>query len=316
MKNFARFIVIALVILGALLVKEWFYVVDETEQVVITMFGKPVGKPVTEPGLKFKLPFVHKITKYPKNILEWDGPPGQVPTKDKTFISVDVFGRWRIFDALTFRKKIKDINSAQDILDGIVDAAVRNYITSYNLIEAVRSSDRVLSETVEVGVDSGITPMNIAEGLEIGRAKMQDSIKTQAQAKLEEFGINLVEVRFKRINYVEQVLQKVYDRMIQERRQIAEKHRSEGRGESQKIIGQKEKKLNEIYSEAYRKSETVKGEADGLATRIYASAYNRDPEFYSFMKTLDLYKESLDSTTGAVLSTEADFLKYFKKYSK
>ena len=304
-------LIVLLVAAGILLISST-YVVDETQQVVVTMFGKVVGKPVQEPGLHFKLPFLHQVNVFPRNLLEWDGDKGQIPTKDKTFIWVDVFGRWRIVDPLLFFEKVRDESTAQRNLDGIIDAAIRNLITSNNLIEAVRNSNRKMENEIFDG-DAFTDSTNTM--LKIGRSKICQLILSQAQGKLANFGIGLVDLKFKRINYVDDVLQKVYERMVAERRQIAEKYRSEGRGESLKILGEKEKELQRISSEAYKVSQKIKGEADAEATAIYAAAYNRDPEFYSFMKTLEIYKQTFDSTNVAFLSVKNnDFLKYFKQY--
>ena len=307
-----RILLFAAAIIVGSIVYSGMYVLDETQQAVITQFGKAIGKPITKAGLKFKLPVVQKLNSFPKNLLEWDGDPGQVPTKDKTFIWVDVFGRWRIVNALKYFEKVNNEQSAQSKLDDIIDAAVRNVITSNILIESVRNSNREMDFTdrdTSAGIDSTIR--NIA----LGRGKMLEEILEQAQPKLAEFGIELVDVRFKRILYVDKVLRNIYDRMIAERKQIAEKYLSEGRGESSRIAGEKEKELKRIYSEAYKEAQTIKGDADGDAAAIYAAAYNRDPEFYSFIKTLELYQKSLDSTTWAVLTTKTDFLKYLKKYA-
>ena len=305
--------IIVLIVFALAILFSSVYTIDETEQVVVTMFGKAVGKPIVKPGLKWKMPIVHQINRFKKNLLEWDGDKGQVPTKDKTFIWVDVFGRWRIKDALLFFEKLHDEQGAHRKLDDIIDAAVRNLITSNNLIETVRNTNRKM-EIEEKDEDSFVDSTVVI--LDLGRSRMCEDILKQSQPKLADFGIELVDVRFKRINYVDDVLRKVYERMIAERRQIAEKYRSEGRGESSKIIGEKEKELKRIKSEAYRQAQTVKGEADAKATRIYAFAYNRDPEFYSFLKTLDLYRKSFDSTNTVMMSTKNnDFLKYFKQYS-
>lgn len=290
------------------------YIIDETEQAVITMFGKAVGKTVEKPGLKLKIPFVHHVNRFPKNLLAWDGDKGQVPTKDKTFIWVDVFGRWRITNPLVFFETVQDEQGALKKLDDIIDAAVRNLITSNNLIETVRNTNRKME--IEEFVSG---KFNDSAGIvvELGRSKMCEAILQQAHPKLADFGIELVDVRFKRINYVDEVLQKVYDRMIAERRQIAEKFRSEGRGESSKILGEKDKELKKINSHAYRKAQTVRGKADASATKIYASAYDRDPEFYSFLKTLSLYRASFDSSNTLILSTKNnEFLKYLKQYDR
>jgi membrane protease subunit HflC len=287
------------------------YIVDETQQVVVTQFGKVV-RVVTHPGLKAKIPMVQKVNYLRKNLLEWDGQPGQVPTKDKTFLWVDTFARWRIVNAQRFFEKVNNETSAQGKLDDIIDASVRNLVTSHVLIETVRNTNRELGGFDD---DSSAAEPRAVQQVEFGRSRMSQAVLKQASDKLAEFGIELMDVRFKRINYNERVLRDVFNRMIAERKQIAEKYRSEGRGESSKIRGEKEKELKRISSEAYKEAESIKGQADGQATRIYARAYNRDPEFYSFIRTLEMYKTSLDSSTWAVLSTKSDFLKYLKKYT-
>jgi membrane protease subunit HflC len=288
------------------------YVVDETEQVVITQFGKPVGDPKTEPGLYFKLPIVQTANFFPKNLLEWDGDPGQVPTLDKTFIWVDTFARWKIVDSLKFFQTVTNVTGALARLDDILDAAVRNFITSYPLIETVRMTSRKL-DTFEIGVDK-VQEERTLKQITVGRQKIIKGILEQAQPKLMEFGIQLIDVKIKRLNYVEEVRRSVYARMIAERKQIAEKFRSEGQGEARKIEGNQEKELKRITSGAYREAQKIKGKADGEATLIYAQAYEKDPEFYSFLKTLDIYKDTMDKESSLILSTESDFLKYFKGY--
>ena len=287
------------------------YVVDETEQVIITQFGKAIGDAKTEPGLKFKIPLIQQANRFPKNLLEWDGDPGQIPTLDKTFIWVDTFARWKIVDSLKFFQTVNNEIGAYSRLDDIIDSAVRNFITSYSLIETVRKSNREL-DTDEEGVETTEeeTPINITTG----REKIARGIMEQAQPKLDKFGIELVDVKIKRLNYVEEVQASVYQRMIAERNQIAEKFRSEGQGEARKIEGDMEKEMKKITSEAYKTAEEIKGKADAQATLIYAQAYGRDPDFYSFLKTLELYKESIDKETSLVLSTDSEFLKYFKGY--
>ena len=288
------------------------FVVDETEQVVITQFGRSVGEPIKDAGLRFKIPFIQEANFFPKNLLEWDGDPGQMPTLDKTYIWVDTFSRWRIDDPLAFFETVNNEMAALAKLDNIIESATRNLITSHHLIEAVRNSDRKM-DIREVGIDETIKEI-IVKPIEVGREKIAKGIMEQAQPKMLQFGIELVDVRIKRINYVEEVQQAVYNRMIAERKQIAEKFRSEGRGESSKIAGEKEKELKKITSEAYRKAQEIKGKADAEATRIYADAYSKDPEFYSFINTLEIYKDSLDKETWLMLSTKSDFFKYLKKY--
>lgn len=288
------------------------YVVDETEQVIITQFGKAIGTPKLEPGLYFKLPIIAQANYFPKNLLEWDGDPGQVPTLDKTFIWVDTFSRWKIVDPLKFFQTVNNVGGALARLDDILDPAVRNFITSYPLIETVRMTNREL-DTFEVGVDQDQAKRPLGE-ITTGRQKIIKGILAQAQPKLKAFGIEIVDIKIKRLNYVEQVQRSVYQRMIAERKQIAEKFRSEGEGEARKIEGNQERELKRITSEAYKTAQELKGTADGEATTIYAQAYNKDPEFYSFLKTLDIYKKTMDKNSSLILSTKSDFLKYFKGY--
>lgn len=285
------------------------YVVDETEQVVVTQFGKVVGTPVTEPGLKFRVPFIQKATYFPKNLQIWDGDPGQVPTKDKTFLWVDTFARWKIVDPIKYFQTVNNMVSAMSRLDDIIDPAMRNLLTSSRLVETVRNTDRPM-DTFDI-IDGGDVDQSQYK-IEVGRTEITRRILEQAQPKLEPFGIELVDVKIKRINYVDKVRDAVYGRMIAERRQIAEKYRSEGRGEASNIRGDKEKELQMISSEAYKTAEELKGTADAEAAAIYAKAYGVDTDFYSFIQTLEVYRDSLDSTTTLVLSTDSEFMKYFK----
>ena len=286
------------------------FTVDETRQVVITQFGKPVGDPITEPGLNFKIPFVQTVNYFPKNLLQWDGDPSQVPTLDKTYIYVDTFARWKIVDPLKFFQTVNNVVGGLARLDDIIDAAVRNFIAKNPLIETVRWTNRKL-DVSEEGVEETAHRRVMAE-ITTGRQKIVKGILNQANPKLKEFGILLIDVQIKRLNYVEEVRRSVYGRMIAERKQIAERFRSEGEGESRKIEGDRERDLKEITSVAYRKSQEIKGKADAEATLIYARAYNKDPDFYSFLQTLDIYKKTMDKDTTLVLSTDSDFLRYFK----
>ncbi len=288
------------------------YIVNETEQVVVTQWGRVVDIPKQAPGLYFKVPFIQEATYFPKNLLMWDGDPGQIPTLDKTYIWVDVFARWKIVDPVKFFQTVNNTVSAQGRLDDIIDPATRNFITSYRLIEAVRRSNREL-DTFEIGLED-IQKEQI-EQIAAGRDKITQGILEQAQPKLSPFGIELVDVKIKRINYVEQVRESVYGRMIAERKQIAEKFRSEGKGEAAKIMGEKERDLKRITSEAYRTAQEIKGKADAEATKLYAQAYGVDPEFYSFIKSLEVYNETLGDNSSVVLSTSAEFLKYLKGYN-
>ena len=283
------------------------YMVDEREQAVITQFGKVIGNPVTEPGLKFKVPFLHKANYFPKHLLIWDGIPGQVPTQDKTYIFVDTFARWRIVDPIKFFQTVSNETSALIRLDGIIDPAVRNLISSNPLVEIVRNTDRAMDTFIESD------EQRIQYQINKGREELTRLIVKQAADKLMPFGIELVDVKIKRINYIDSVRKAVYDRMIAERRQIAAKFRAEGLGEASNIRGKKEKELYVIKSQAYKEVQEIKGAADAEAAGIYAKAYGADPEFYAFLKSLDVYKKSLNKDTTLVLSTDAEPLKYLKK---
>ncbi len=310
-KAAAGLVLAALIIVGAMCA----YTVDETQQVVITRFSK-VNRTVKEPGLRFKLPMVERAVIFPRNLQEWDGDPGEVPTRDKTYIYVDTFARWKIIDPVLFFKTIGfPAELASPRLNEIIDPAVQNLITSNRLIESVRNSNREL-DTFEIGLEENEQKkQRTAYAVKIGRQKIDEMILKEAQPKLEKFGIELVDVKIKRLNYREEVRRSVYDRMIAERKQIAQKFRSEGKGEAQKILGDKELDLKKIRSEAYRRSQEIKGRADAEATRLYADAFGRDPEFYSFVKTLEIYDEALDKESTLILSTDSDLLKYLKGYS-
>ena len=308
-------IIVIILILAAVLVYNSAYIVDETEQVIITQFGRITGEPKTTPGLRFKIPFIQNANVFNKNLLEWDGDPGQIPTLEKTYIWVDTFARWKIVDPIKFFQTVNNRFNAITKLNDIIDPAVRNYITSYSLIEAVRKSNRELGID-ELGLEDIEKDQRASYSITFGREKISQGIMKQAQPKLAQFGIELVDVKIKRINYVESVRKSVYDRMIAERNQIAEKFRSEGRGEARKIIGEKDKKLKEITSQAYKTAQEIKGKADAQATKIYANAYGVDPEFYSFTRTLEIYNEALDEKSSLVLSTDSEFLKYMKGYAK
>ena len=288
------------------------YVVDETEQAIITQFGRAVGEAKTSPGLYFKVPLIQQANYFPKNLLQWDGDPGQIPTLDKTYIWVDTFARWKIVDPLKFFQTVNNVTSALARLDDILDAAVRNYITSYPLLETVRVTNRKL-DTFEVGIGDN-QEERITRNISTGRKQIIKQVQEQARPKLAEFGTQLVDVKIKRLNYVEEVQQSVYSRMIAERKQIAEKFRSEGKGEASKIAGNREKELKKITSEAYKISQEIKGKADAEAAAIYAEALGRDPQFYSFIKTLEIYKETMDKNTSLILSTDSEFLQYLKDY--
>ena len=311
-------IVLIIVVLSIFILFASAYKVDETEQVVVTQFGRVIGSPKTEPGLYFKIPFIQHVTYFPKNLQEWDGDPGQIPTLEKTYIWVDAFARWRIVEPIKFFQTVNNTTSARGRLDDILDPAVRNFVTSYSLIETVRRTNRVM-DTFEVGIGS----KNEREGaqrsqfiINTGRENIMKGILKQAQPKLEPFGIELVDIKIKRVNYVEQVQKSVYGRMIAERKQIAEKFRSEGKGEAQKILGKKERELKRITSEAYRKAQEIKGEAEAESTKLYAEAFGIDPDFYSFSKTLEIYGDTLGDDASLVISTESELFRYLKGSSK
>jgi membrane protease subunit HflC len=309
----SRSFIILLAILAIFLSFNSADMVNETEQVVVTQFGKVVGAPKIDPGLYFKIPFIQNANYFPKNLLDWDGDPGQIPTLEKTYIWVDAFARWKIVDPVKFFQTVNNTTSALSRLDDIIDPAVRNLITSYRLIETVRLSNREL-DTLEIGLeDVKKDPASIYK-IQIGRDNITKAILEQAKPKVAPFGIELVDVKIKRVNYVEEVRKSVYGRMIAERKQIAEKFRSEGQGEARKILGEKERDLKRITSEAYREAQGIKGKADAEVTKIYAQAYGQDPELYAFMKTLEIYNKSLDKESSLILSTDSEFLKYLKKY--
>ncbi|MBW2584787.1 MAG: protease modulator HflC [Deltaproteobacteria bacterium] len=305
-------ILIIILLAAAVFIYNAAYSIDETEQVIVTQFGRIIVEPKVDPGLKFKIPFIQQANYFAKNLLDWDGDPGQIPTLDKTYIWVDTFARWKITDAVKFFQTVNNRFAAIGKLNDIIDPAVRNFITSNQLIEAVRKSDRTLDRSGFGGSD--FESERIYYTITTGREKITQGILNQAQPKLAPFGIELVDVKIKRINYVEQVRKSVYGRMIAERKQIAEKFRSEGKGEAQKILGEKERDLQEIESKAYRKAQEIKGKADAEATIIYADSYGVDPEFYSFVQTLEVYIESLGEKNTLILSTDSEFLKYLKKY--
>jgi len=285
------------------------YQVHETNQVIITQFGQPIGEAKTEPGLHFKVPFIQKTNYFEKRFLEWDGSPNQVPTKDKRFIWVDTYARWRIVDPLRFFERLRDERGAQSRLDDILDGETRNSVARYDLIELVRSNNRnpddVLVESEEEAA--------ILEGIEMGRGNIAAEILATSAQRTEDFGIELLDLRLKRINYVEEVQQDVFARMIAERQRIAEEFRSEGQGEAARIAGERDLELLRIQSEAYREAEELRGVADGTATAVYGDAYNSDPDFYAFTKSMETYEATMDSTTMFILGTDNELLKYIEQ---
>ena len=304
-----------LVIAGLILLFSSAFVVNETEQVIITQFGKPVGKPIVEAGIHFKLPFIQIANFFDKRFLAWDGDPNQIPTKDKRFIWVDSYARWRIQDPLLFFQRVRDERGAKTRLDDILDGLTRNAIANHNLVEVIRSTNRKLEASEEL---EEIQDSEINLKIELGREKITRMIIEAAAPRLEVLGIELLDIRFKRINYVVEVQKKIYERMISERKRIADKFRSEGQGEAAKILGDKERDLKKIQSDAYRQAQEIKGKADAEATTIYAQAYNQSAEsraFYQFLKTMDTYKTTLSEKDWLVLTTKGDFFKFLQNPS-
>ena len=286
------------------------------EQVVITQFGDPIGKPITEAGLKWKWPFIQKINSFDKRILPWDGDVSEMPTKEKTLIMVDTYARWQISDPLAFFQKLRDERTADSRLDDILGSETRNTIAKHELIEVIRTTKGRVPEQSEVVVEGDATGVvGVLSPISRGRSALESDIYETSKVKLEEFGIKLLDIRFKRVNYNQTVERQIYQRMISERKQIADRFRSEGAGEAAKILGKMEKELNTIESEAYKQVQTIMGEADAQATEIYASAYNQSPEaaeFYEFSKTMELYPEMIGGKSTVVLSTDSDLFKYLK----
>ncbi len=312
MKNMSTTILLVLLILGGIVASGALYTVDETERVLITQFGKPVGEIINEAGLKVKVPFIQTVNRIEKRILVWDGAANDMPTKDKLYITVDTFGRWRIKDPLQYFLRLRDERSAQSRLEDILGSETRNAVARHELIEIIRTSKDRSPE-----VDPMLADVDISTLLPItkGRKGIEADIFDAASGKLEEFGIELLDIRFKRINYNESVRQKIYARMISERDQIAERFRSEGAGEAARINGNKERELQKIVSEAYRTIQTIQGDADAEATDIYARSYNQTPaaaDLYKFIKTLETYRSVIDSDTILVLSTDSDLMNLLK----
>ncbi len=315
--NNTKYIVIGIIVLAVIIVlASAIYIVDETEQVVITQFGDPVGDPITEAGIHIKIPFVQKANFFDKRFLEWDGDANQIPTKDKRFIWVDTYARWKIVDPLLFFQRLRDERGGQTRLDDILDGQTRNAVANHDLVEIVRTTNREMQ--ISEVIEEVKKEEELQYQIEVGREKITRLIIEESSPQLEELGIDLLDLRFKRINYVEEVQQKIFDRMISERKRIADKFRSEGQGEAAKILGDKERDLKEIQSQAYQKAQEIKGEADAKATNIYARAYNQNNssrEFYRFIKTMETYQNTLVEKDWLVMSTEGDFFKYLKDQS-
>jgi membrane protease subunit HflC len=303
--------VIILIAVVLIVLLSSLYVVREYEQVVITQFGRPIGDPITTPGLKFKAPLIQRAHRFEKRFLEWDGDPNQLPTKDKRFVWVDMYARWRITDPLLYFQRLRDERGAQTRLDDILDGETRNAIANHNLLEVIRNTNRTPQQSeLEARDETGL------ETIAVGRDRIRTEILANAKPRTEDLGIEILDVQFKRINYVEDVRRKVYERMVAERTRIADRFRSEGEGEASRIRGEKERELKRIQSEAYRKAREIRGDADAEATTIYAAAYDRSADarsFYEFLKTMEIYRTTLDSETSLILSTDGEFYKFIEK---
>ncbi|MGI2325875.1 MULTISPECIES: protease modulator HflC [Methylococcus] len=290
------------------------YTVDQTEQVIVTQFGRPVGEPITEPGLHFKLPFVQQVNRFDKRYLAWDGPMVEMSTKDKTYLQVDTFARWRITDAMRYYLRLRDERSAQSRLEDILGSETRTAIARHELIEVVRS-DKERQPLRDEGLAAQL-PEGGLRPIRVGRQQIEKDVFESAAPKLAEFGIELLDVRFKRLNYNPEVLERIHQRMISERLQIAQRFRSEGEGEAARIAGNKERDINEIASTAYKRVQEIVGEADARATEIYAKAYTQSPEaaeFYRFLKSMETYRRIIDRDATLVLSTRSDLFSLLKR---
>jgi membrane protease subunit HflC len=317
--NQPKIIMIAVAVFaGFIVLTSAVFVVQETQQVIITQFGEPVGDPIDSPGLHLKVPFIQKANFFDKRFLEWDGSPNQVPTKDKRFIWVNTYARWRISDPLLFFQRLRDEMGAQSRLDDILDGETRSAVARQDLVEVVRSTNRAkeeidLSEEELLVVGEAQDEPAILEAIENGRMAITREILENARARASDLGIEIIDLRIKRINYVEEVQKDVFDRMIAERNRIAQQYRSEGEGEAARIMGEKERDLAQIVSDAYREAEEIRGDADAEATDVYAEAYNRDITFYTFLKSLETYENTADSNSSLILTTDSEVFRYLKE---
>ena len=305
MKQIANFLLIGLVLLGIIVVYDGFFIVEEGKQVMITQFGKPIGTPKTDAGLYLKVPFLQQVNEFDKRIFIWNGDPNQVPTNDKTFVYLDVTARWRIIDALKYMQAVRSEARAQSLLDDIIGGTVRDMVNKNNLIEIVRSSDWSLDTMTPSNQEPGSKPLQ-------GRDVISDQILEIAARATPSYGIELRDVLFKRVNYIESVRLRVYDRMISERKRIAAEKRSMGEGQKAEILGKVDRELREITSTANKEALEIKGRADREATKIYGEAYNQDPDFFAFQKTLESYRKIVGENTSMVLSSDSDLYKYLK----
>lgn len=306
MKKIANFLLVGLVLIGVLVVYDGFFIVEEGKQVMITQFGKPIGQPKTEAGLYLKLPFWQQVTTFDKRIQIWSGEPNQIPTNDKTFVFLDVTARWRITDALLFMKAVKTESRAQALLDDIIGGTVRDMVNKNDLIEIIRSSDWTIDQMTPSNQEPGSAPVR-------GRDGISNSVLEIAADRTPKYGIELIDVMFKRVNYIDSVRERVYDRMISERKRIAAEKRSLGEGMKAEILGKVERDLKEITSTANRDALEIRGDADAEATKIYGEAYSKDPEFYAFIRTLESYKNIVGDNTTLMINSDSDIYKYLNK---
>ncbi len=309
--------IIILLVIGGVVLASSAYTIDEAEQAIIVQFGAPVGGAITEPGLHFKVPFIQEVRRFDKRLLSWDGDPNQIPTRGEQFISVDTTARWRIIDPLTFLKSVQNERGATLRLNDILDSVVRDQISATDLVEIVRSKDWEVSEedleraqTVSEG-DEEILRQRVARG----RQELTKDILEKASVQMPDYGIELVDIRIKRVDYVETVQQRVFERMIAERQRIAEQFRAEGQGRAAEIDGLTQQQLAQITSEARRQAELIRGEADAEATRIYNEAFGEDPEFFSFFRSLESYSRSIGNKSTLFLGPESDYVRYLRDAS-
>ena len=305
MNAILRYLMIGVVVAAGLTVWDGFYILPEGQQAVVTQFGAPVGDPVTEAGLKFKTPFIQEVRYFEKRVLIWDGDPNQIPTHDKTFVYIDATARWKISDALRYMQAVGNENRAQTLLDDIIASSIRDLVNRNELVEIIRSSDWVPGAKRK-----GVAVKAEEDSIKYGRDKISEMIFAAASQLTPKYGIELVDVMFKRVNYIESVRLKVYERMISERKRIAAEKRSLGEGQKAEIIGKVERDLREITSKASREASEIKGKADAEAAAIYADAYNQDPEFYAFSKSLEAYEKSIGKNTRMILSSDSEFYKF------
>ncbi len=306
MKQIANFLLVGLVLIGIVVVYDGFYIVEEGKQVMITQFGKPIGEPKIDAGLYLKMPFLQQVNEFDKRIQIWDGDPNQIPTNDKTFVYLDVTARWRINDPLRYMQAVRTESRAQSLLDDIIGGTVRDMVNKNNLIEIIRSSDWSLDTMTPSNQEPGSKPLQ-------GRDVISDQILEIAARATPQYGIELRDVMFKRVNYIESVRLRVYDRMISERKRIAAEKRSLGEGQKAEILGKVDRELREITSTANKEAVEIKGRADAEATKIYGDAYNQDPDFFAFQKTLESYEKIIGGNTSMVLSSDSDIYKYLKR---